>query len=416
MAKRAKLFDVFGLSGVLVVLAAASALAQPASAEGCSLSIEGDGGSSVWVNASGCSDNDTVVIEVSGPGKQHQFPGGQGAEIYQPFNISTCDLGINSGKATVVTYTAVVVSGTDKGRKSAAYNATVPPPPPPPADAPPSLSFSGRPGPGTFVKPADSIVLSVTATDDVGLTYIRVTDPEGHVVLDRRIKPVPTQPGQCHSKGGGQTETIEIPTPYVVPQNPPTPVLKFTAVVRDTAGHETPGVAEYWTEAVWNGHMIVESSGVGSSFVCKTRWNVELWIKTSPENEISGTAEGRHSPPLTCKYASGPDPGGVTSIAVTGTFDGKLFQLHFNVTGGNVVAYSVSGMAGLEWQTPQTVELRRSSINFAKGPVRFSGPGNLGKTTTISGEGMATLTCCFTDAGPGSPAKVPPIFLGEDQK
>jgi hypothetical protein len=295
---------VFGLVAVvgwLFPLLPAAAQAQTAATQ-CTLTIEGSGGTgAVMVNASGCG-GDVAIIAKAGS-NQKQFPVGSGAEIYQPFNLSPCDLGITGEKAVSVTYTAVVLNGVNKGKASPAYSGTIQPPPTR-SDAPPSVSFSGHPGPGTFVKPDDSILLSVTARDDVGLTAIKVTDPEGHIILDRAIKPAPAPAGECHAKSGGQTETFDIRKPYVVPQNPPTPLLKYTAVVRDTAGHETTGFAEYWTEAVWNGRMIVETSGIGSNFVCRTNWHVELWIKTSPENEISGTAEGRHSPPLSCPMAA----------------------------------------------------------------------------------------------------------------
>ena len=73
--------------------------AQTASTQ-CTLSIEpmGSGSSGgVMVNASGCG-GDVAIIAKAGS-NQKQFPVGSGADIYQPFTVSPCDLGITGDKA-----------------------------------------------------------------------------------------------------------------------------------------------------------------------------------------------------------------------------------------------------------------------------------------------------------------------------
>jgi hypothetical protein len=404
------------LLATIMVLLPGAGWAQTAATE-CTLSIEpmgSDGsGGVIMVNASGCSGD--IAITAKAGGNQKQFPVGSGPEIFQPFTLSPCDLGITGDKAVSVTYTAVVVSGTNKGKTSAAFTGTIQAPPAP-GDNPPVVQMSGRPSPGTFIRPGDTITLTVHATDDIGLTGIKVLDPSGQILLEKKITPVPPSRAGCHTRPPGQSETFSVPKPYTVPPNPPTPVIRFTAIARDTAGHETPAIAEYFTEAVWNGRMIVDTNGIGPGYVCTTNWHVELWVKTSPQNEVSGTAEAQHSPRLSCRLATGPDPGGVTSLRITGTFDGKVFRLHFKAIGGNYPAYGASGLAGLEWPTERTVELARDGDQFAKGPVVYSGKGTVGGTTTISGNGQAQLGCCFSDTGPAAPAKTPPVFLGEDDK
>src|SRR5436305_283376 len=84
--------------------------------------------------------------------------------------------------------------------------------------------------------------------NDSGLTGIKVLDPSGQIILDKRITPAPPSRTGCHQHPPGQIETFNIPTPYTVPPNPPTPSIRFTATARDTAGHETTAIAEYWTE------------------------------------------------------------------------------------------------------------------------------------------------------------------------
>jgi len=213
--------------------------AQDAPAAGCTLAIEGSGSSSVFINASGCT-GDTIAIIAAAGRKQQQFPPMPGPEIYQPWNIQPCDLGLDTDQPVPLSYTAVVVSGPDKGKTSAPYTGTLEPSRPP-DDAPPSISFSGTPTTGTFVRTGDTIALTVTAEDDAGLTSLKVTDPNGQVILDKRIAPVHTAQNKCHSHPEGQRETVTLPK-IVVPQDPPTPVIRFTAVARDTAGQDGPSI------------------------------------------------------------------------------------------------------------------------------------------------------------------------------
>ena len=152
-----------------------------------------------------------------------------------------------------------MVNGTNKGKTSAAYSGTIQPPPKP-NNSPPSVSMSGRPSPGTHVRPGDIITLTVLAHDDIGLTAVKVLDPSGKIIFDKPITPAPPPPAGCHARPSGQSELFSIPTPYTVPSDPPTPSLRFTAIARDTAGQETPAVAEYWTKTVWTGRMILAGS------------------------------------------------------------------------------------------------------------------------------------------------------------
>src|SRR5436305_3220126 len=156
--------------------------AQDAPAAGCTLAIEGSGSSSVFINASGCT-GDTIAIIAAAGGKQQQFPPMPGPEIYQPWNIQPCDLGLDTDQPVPLSYTAVVVSGPDKGKTSAPYTGTLEPSRPP-DDAPPSICFSGTDTTFTFVRTGDTIALTVTAEDDAGLTRLKVTDPNGQVILD----------------------------------------------------------------------------------------------------------------------------------------------------------------------------------------------------------------------------------------
>ena len=99
---------------------------------------------------------------------------------------------------------------------------------------------------------------------------------------------------------------------------------------------------------------------------------------------------------------------------MSGTFDGKVFQLRFKMTGGNYPVYGVSGLAVLEWPTVKTVELTRDSVgDSAAGPVVFAGKGNVGGSATMSANGRAYLSCCFSDSGPTTPAKRQPQYLGD---
>ena len=79
--------------------------------------------------------------------------------------------------------------------------------------------------------------------------------------------------------------------------------------------------------------MMIDAAGVGPDYTCTTRWRIELWVKTTAKDEVSGTAEGQHAPQLSCTFVGGPDQGGVTSFAVSGSFDGRAFRLHLKGTG-----------------------------------------------------------------------------------
>ena len=178
---------VFGLAtivGVSFLLLPVTGRAQ--TRRRCTLAVEGSGGTGVvMVNASGCA-GDVAIIAKAGS-NQKQFAIGSG-EVYRPFNLTPCDLGIAGDKVSV-TYTAVVVSGKDKGKTSAAYSGTIEPPPTPNDDAPPGVKVSGKPSPATYVRPGDTIALTVDLTDDIGLTAVKVIDPSGAIMLDQRIKP-----------------------------------------------------------------------------------------------------------------------------------------------------------------------------------------------------------------------------------
>jgi hypothetical protein len=239
-----------------------------------------------------------------------------------------------------------------------------------------------------------------------------VSDPDGKIILDKRITPLRPTQDKCHSHSG-QSETINVPN-AVVPPNPPTPALRFTAVARDTAGQETTATAEYLTEAVWTGLMNFRTTGDCHVQACMTSWRIDLSVKTTQQDEVSGTGLATHAPKLGCQYVGGPDPGGDTSAEIHGTYDGKSFRLNVAVKSGNVVAYAVSGAALLQWPSLQTVELA-GGRDQVSGKLALTGKGTVGGSCTASIEGQAYLRCCSSDSGAAPPLKVPPVFL-DDQK
>lgn len=394
-------------------------------ASSCQLSITGSGTSTVFVEASGCS-GDTIALLAGAEGNQKQFPLAQGPDVYLPFNLSQCDLDVRQDHGVALTYTAVVVSGPDKGMKSSSYSGTLDPDPPSPEDLPPTVSLDGNPSPGAFVRPDDAITLSVTASDDVGLVAVKVTGPSGEPLLNERITPARTPKGQspCHQRSTGQTETLQVPKPFVVPSDPPRPVIRFTALAIDTAGHKTPNTVEYLTEATWSGRLLLAGTGGVPGNICTTKWRIDLWVKTSAANEVSGTAQARHDPLGGCRWVGRPDnANSVIIFTINGTYDGKKFQLFFRATDirGGEIAWGIGGLHLLMLPTPLTVELTQypGDRDLARGTVARNNAGNVeGRDATASIAGDAMLQCCFPDSVPApleGPQKTPPIFLGEDQ-
>jgi len=403
----------------LVTIVALSFLLLPVmgraqtAATGCTLAIEGSGGTgAVLVNASGCA-GDVAIIAKAGS-NQKQFAIGNG-EVYQPFNLTPCDLSIAGDKPVSVTYTAVVVSGKDKGKTSAAYSATMEPPPTP-GDSPPTARVSGKPSPGAYVRPGDTIALTVDLTDDIGLTAVKVVDPSGAIMLDQRIKPTAPGHGGCHERPPGQSATLNIPKTYTVPPNPATPSIRFTAVARDTAGHETTAFADYWTEAVWAGPMTLAGSAHAGTDTCTTTWRVEVSVKATPGDAVSGHAEARHTPIVGCRYSGAVEP--LDTFSITGATDGKTFRLFFKPTGGVGIAWGIGALHLLALPSPLPVDLTRTRVDTAQGKIGRDNSGPIeGKGASASIAGDIVLTCCFTDQGAPEPAaKRAPTFLGQDDK
>ncbi len=403
---------VFGLAtivGVSFLLLPVTGRAQ----SGCTLAIEGSGGTGVvMVNASGCA-GDVAIIAKAGS-NQKQFAIGSG-EVYRPFNLTPCDLGIAGDKVSV-TYTAVVVSGKDKGKTSAAYSGTIEPPPTPNDDAPPGVKVFGKPSPATYVRPGDTIALTVDLTDDIGLTAVKVIDPSGAIMLDQRIKPPAPGRGGCHERPPGQTATFSIPKPYTVPPNPATPSIRFTAIARDTTGHETTAFADYWTEAVWAGPMTLAGSAHAGTDTCTTTWRVEVSVKATPGDAVSGHAEARHTPIVGCRYSGTVEP--LDTFSITGTTDGKTFRLFFKPTGGVGIAWGIGALHLLALPSPLPVDLTRTREDTAQGSLGRDNSGPIeGKGASASIAGDIVLTCCFADQGAPEPApKRAPTFLGQDDK
>ena len=317
------------LGWTLLLLAPQTGSTQVSS---CQLSINGDGSSSASFDVSGCA-GDTVAVVVGAGGNQKQFPIGPGPDLSVPYNISQCDLDISGDRAVGLSYTLVVVSGPDKGKVSTTYAGTLNPDPPRPGDAPPTISFDSRPlPPGSYVRAGDVIPLIVTVYDDVAVAEVRVTDPDGKEVLRKRPTPPPQPKSKCR-QGLGHSVSFEIPKPYIVPENPPVPVIRFTAVARDSAGHETTAVAEYFTVATWSGLMLLTGRNEVPNNMCSAKWRVDVTVKTTPSEEVTGTAEAHH-PPVSCinGYAGRRDTGDVIMFNITGKFDGKLFTLFFKAT------------------------------------------------------------------------------------
>jgi hypothetical protein len=385
---------------------------------GCTLSIDGLGGTSaVMINASGCG-GDTIAIDAGADGNEKQFPLGRD-EFSTPFNLTQCDLDLDRDRPVSLTYTAVVVSGPDKGLRSTPYTGTLAPDSAA-VDEPPGVSLTGKPGTGNFVRSGDSIALSVTATDDFGLTAIKVTGPGGLALLDQPITPAPSLGSKCHRRPARQSVTLDA-RPYVVPQNPPVPIIRFTAVARDTAGHESTSTAEYLTEATWTGNMLLNGSGGASGNICTSNWRIALTVKTTGSGEATGYAEARHTPIAGCRYAGPRDnSNGVILFAIRGTFERERFRLFFEpkAMGGAGVAWGVTGLHLLMLPSPLPVDLTLfpGDYSYAKGPVTRGNSGNLeGSRASAFIDGQAFLQCCFKETGPPTPQRAP-LFLGEGQE
>jgi len=403
-------FVLAAIVGLSFLLLPVVGLAQTA-ATGCTLAVEGTGGTGmVMVNASGCA-GDIAIIAKAGS-NQKQFAIGSGGEVYQPFSLTPCDLGI-SEKTVSVTYTAVVVNGKDAGKTSAAYSGTIEPPPTS-DDAPPSVKFSGKPSPATYVRPGDTIAPTVHLTDDIGLTAVKVIDPSGAIVLNKRITPTAPR-GGCHERPPGQSATFSIPDPYIVPTNPATPSIRYTAIARDSSGHEITAFADYWTEAVWAGPMTLAGSAHAGTDTCNTSWRVEVSVKTTPIDAVSGHAEARHTPIVGCRYTGTVES--LDTFSITGTTDGKMFTLFFKPTGGVGIAFGIGALHLLALPSPLPVVLTRTREDRAEGKIGRDNSGPIeGKGASASIAGEIALTCCFADQGAPEPAKRTPTFLGQDDK
>ena len=345
---------------------------------GCTLAVEGSGERGVvMVNASGCA-GDVAIIAKAGS-NQKQFAIGSG-EVYRPSNLTPCDLGIAGDKVSV-TYTAVVVSGKDKGKTSAAYSGTIEPPPTPNDDAPPGVKVSGKPSPATYVRPGDTIALTVDLTDDIGLTAVKVIDPSGAIMLDQRIKPPAPGAEGCHERPPGQTATFSIPKPYTVPPNPATPSICFTAIARDTTGHETTAFADYWTEAVWAGPMTLAGSAHAGTDTCTTTWRVEVSVKATPGDAVSGHAEARHTPIVGCRYSwhcrttrhilDYGDDGRQNVQAVFQTDRGRRYSLGYWRASSAGAAFTIAGRSDADKRRHGTGQYRPRQFRPYRGQRRF---------------------------------------------
>lgn len=398
---------------IALILGAAPSRAQDSS---CQLSIRGDGTSTVFISATGCA-GDTIGVAAGAQGHQKQFPGGPGPDLDRPFNVNQCDMDVHSDHSVDVSYTLIVTSGPDKGKTSSPYSGTLDPDPKP-TDRPPTVSLSGVPLPGTFVRSGDTIALRASAGDDYGVTQVKIIDPDGKLLLDSRPKPPPPlyAGSACHPQLVDQHVELDAAKTYTVPSNPNVPAIQFKAWARDTAGQEATSTAQYLTEATWKGMMLLDGSGSVPGNTCTTKWRIALTVKTTAQSEVTGTAEARHSP-LGCRYAGPRDSNAPMFFAITGTFQDRLFRLYFRPTAGASIAWGIAGLHLLALPSPLPVELTLApqDHDYAKGSVARDNSGNVeNKSGTASIAGSAYLQCCSSESVPANSPKTPPIFLGED--
>jgi hypothetical protein len=409
---------MLGRYSLFVFACGAAALSATAGTpqESCQLSIRGDGTSTVFISASGCT-GDTIGVVAGAQAHQKQFPGGPGPDLDRPFNVNQCDMDVNSDHSVGISYTLIVTSGPDKGQTSSVYSGTLDPDPKP-TDRPPTVSLSGVPLPGTFVRSGDAIALRASAGDDYGVTQVKIFGPDGKILLDGHPKPPPPlyTGSTCHPQVVDQHVDLDASKIYTVPSNPHVPAIQFKAWARDTAGQEASSTAEYLTEATWTGMMLLDGSGSVPGNTCTTQWRIALTVKTTAQSEVTGTAEARH-PPLACRYAGPRDSNAPMFFAISGTFQDRLFRLYFKPTAGASIAWGIAGLHLLALPSPLPVELTLApgDREYAKGAVARDNSGNVeNKSGTAAIAGSAYLQCCFSEPKPSGPPKTPPIFLGED--
>jgi hypothetical protein len=391
-----------------------SAATPPAPTEGCTLAItpSTQGGSSIWAQASGCS-GDTVVLVVTGAGQQRDvaLPGFAG-EVDLPYDLNPCAFGLAGNAPIDVTYVVKVVAGPDAGKTSAQYSGTRQPSF---YDRPPSVSVSGTPRVGDLVLPGDQITLQVSATDDRHVSRIMVTADPGSTLTDETFA---VGPPRCSNNDDRETVTVKT---YVVPENPPE-FITFTATVTDSQGQPQGVVVQYPTRGVWYGDIHGTTTDVGPSFSCAGSFRglirvvVESPATSGKPVTVSGDAIATASVGG-CQFPPNfPSTGDVT-FTLTGTFDGKVFDLQLAPSGIENQAGWAVGMHLFSYPAPSLPIIVTRSGSQAGGHFHRenSGPEELaggGATATL--DGQVDMSCCAPNVEPVVPATRRPLFLGED--
>ncbi|MGZ6986165.1 MAG: hypothetical protein ACXVKP_14800, partial [Ilumatobacteraceae bacterium] len=236
------------------------------------------------------------------------------------------------------------------------------------------IAFTSVPASDDLALAGSTVVLTADAVDGTGsgvgasgIASIEILDPAGKDVGE------PSHfdgPRSCDKSRLAKRITAS----YTVPQDPP-PVFILTVVAIDFAGNKQQVAASYVTTAAWDGVIFARTVAVVPGTTCRQSWQVTFSIVADANGAVTGSGDATPMSPPSCPI----DPSVITSdeaVSVSGTFDGKMFHIHFDLGAGG--GYD-TGLHVLWFPTPVIIDIRWGAANAGSGTADLNITNDVGE-------------------------------------
>ena len=318
---------------------------QAPAGTGCQLTLTGDGSLYATLDTTGCAGDVTVGAAGAADGALTIIDPNLQGDTLRFWSTDPCKVGGSDLPESQLRYAAQVVRGPDKGLRREITGAV------PKDTSPPAISFTSTPAPYDLALPGSRVVLNAEAVDGnasgvgaSGIAAIKILDPNGKILEESHFD----GPTSCDASRLSK----QIAATYTVPQNSPSS-FKLTVIATDFAGNTQRLGARYVTTAAWDGVIVVKTVATLPGATCRQTWQVIFSI-TVTEGSVSGTGDATPVTAGSCPLGEGATYATDEIFSITGTFDGHLFHIQFELAGG--YGYD-TGLHVLWFPQPVTIDI-----------------------------------------------------------
>ena len=292
---------------------------------GCQLTLTGDGSLYATLDTTGCAGDVTVGAAGAADGALTIIDPNLQGDTLRFWNTDPCKVGASDLPESQLRYAAQVVRGPDKGLRREITGSV------PKDTSRPAISFTSKPAPYDLAIPGSQVVLNAEAVDgnasgvgSSGIAAIKILDPEGKILEQAHFD----GPKSCDPSRLSQRLTAT----YTVPQNSQ-PSFNLTVIATDFSGNTQTLAANYVTVAAWDGVIVAKTVATLSGETCRQTWQVIFSI-TVTQGGVTGTGDATPVTAGTCPLGEGATYATNELFSITGTFDGHLFHIQFQLAGG----------------------------------------------------------------------------------